>query len=220
MLRDFHGAVHQIKPDEAIVVTTKGFTREAKNFANDEGIKLAILREFEESDWEGRFKSFDLILETIELSTPIISYEAANELENKKLQIALEGIASTQKLSRPNEELYYDKTGNVLCTQSSKLYEILAQLEFEGDKEYSGNHVFDTTIYLNVNGHLIGMRALNYKFNTITIVHKSVINSGEKVALLLLDYLDGDDSKIIFDDDLTKWEFTENGEVIIAKNSN
>ena len=35
VVRDFFGAVHQIKPDEAIVVTTKGFTKGAVSFAHD-----------------------------------------------------------------------------------------------------------------------------------------------------------------------------------------
>ncbi|WP_411810512.1 restriction endonuclease [Bacillus safensis] len=42
VISNFHGAFHQIKPDEAIVVTTKGYTREAVNFADDENIKLTV----------------------------------------------------------------------------------------------------------------------------------------------------------------------------------
>ncbi|AHF11443.1 MULTISPECIES: restriction endonuclease [Dehalobacter] len=56
IIRDFYGAVAQIKPDDAIVVTTKGFTKGAVKFAKDENIKLAILKEFNEEDWEGRLR--------------------------------------------------------------------------------------------------------------------------------------------------------------------
>ncbi|MCZ2258263.1 restriction endonuclease [Sporosarcina sp. G11-34] len=51
---DFFGAVSQINPDEAFVVTTKGYTKGARSFAEDEGIKLAMLRGFKEQDCEGK----------------------------------------------------------------------------------------------------------------------------------------------------------------------
>jgi predicted helicase len=54
IVRDFFGAVNQIKPDEAYVVTTVGFTKGAVDFASDEGIKLHILRSILKSDLNGR----------------------------------------------------------------------------------------------------------------------------------------------------------------------
>jgi hypothetical protein len=60
VVRDFWGVVDDIKPDEAIIITCNDFTSEALKFAKSKGIKLAILREFKEEDWEGRIKTIEI----------------------------------------------------------------------------------------------------------------------------------------------------------------
>ena len=54
IVRDFWGVVDDIHPDEAWVITCNDFTREAKKYAKGKGIKLATLRVFADSDWQGR----------------------------------------------------------------------------------------------------------------------------------------------------------------------
>lgn len=76
IIRDFYGAVSQIKPDDAIVVTTRGFTSGAVKFAKDENIKLAILKEFSEEDWKGRLRRLVINMRMIFMDTPhITSYQ-------------------------------------------------------------------------------------------------------------------------------------------------
>jgi len=62
VIRDFRSVVEDTKPDEAFVVTCNGFTAPAKSYAKAKGIKLAVLRAFEEEDWEGYFRSVSLQL--------------------------------------------------------------------------------------------------------------------------------------------------------------
>ena len=57
IVRSFFGAVEDISPDEAYILTCNGFTRDAEKFAAAKNIKLALLREFRDSDWEGRIKT-------------------------------------------------------------------------------------------------------------------------------------------------------------------
>lgn len=57
IIRDFFGVVEDTKPDEAIVLTCTGFTRDAKKYAQAKGIKIAVMRAFEDRDWEGRLKT-------------------------------------------------------------------------------------------------------------------------------------------------------------------
>jgi hypothetical protein len=57
VIRDFFGAVEDVKPNEAIVLTCTGFTQPAEKYAKAKGIKLAVMRAFEEADWEGRIRT-------------------------------------------------------------------------------------------------------------------------------------------------------------------
>src|SRR6202035_4335209 len=43
-VRDFYGVVHQLKPDQAWIVSVTGFSADAEKYARDEGIGLAVLR--------------------------------------------------------------------------------------------------------------------------------------------------------------------------------
>jgi restriction endonuclease len=52
-VRDFRSVVEDIQPDQAFVVTCTGYTAPARAYAKAKGIKLAVLRAFEQSDWEG-----------------------------------------------------------------------------------------------------------------------------------------------------------------------
>jgi hypothetical protein len=56
ILRDFRSVVEDTKADEAFVLTCTGYTKPARKYAKAKGIKLAIMRIFEEKDWEGRIK--------------------------------------------------------------------------------------------------------------------------------------------------------------------
>lgn len=54
VVRDFWGVVDDVHPHEAWVITCNRFTDEAKQYAKGKGVKLATLRVFANSDWEGR----------------------------------------------------------------------------------------------------------------------------------------------------------------------
>ena len=56
IIRNFWGAVEDIGPDEAFVVTTVGFTKPAIQYAEAKGIRLALLRPPEEEDWAGVYR--------------------------------------------------------------------------------------------------------------------------------------------------------------------
>lgn len=53
ILRDFRSVVEDTAPDEAIVLTCNGFTRDAQKYAKAKKIKLAILRDVTPDDLEG-----------------------------------------------------------------------------------------------------------------------------------------------------------------------
>jgi len=54
ILRDFRSVVEDTRADEAFVLTCTGYTKPARKYAKAKEIKLAVLRIFEDADWEGR----------------------------------------------------------------------------------------------------------------------------------------------------------------------
>jgi hypothetical protein len=91
VLRDFRSVLEDTGADEAFVVTCTGFTKQAQKYAKAKGIKLAVLRAFEEADWEGRVRrvvvnliiqpppqveAFDLALDHMEQTTFLADMEA------------------------------------------------------------------------------------------------------------------------------------------------
>jgi len=59
-VREFFGVWKDLGADDAWIVTCNNFTSGARKWAKAHGIKLAILREFRESDWEGHFRELGI----------------------------------------------------------------------------------------------------------------------------------------------------------------
>jgi Restriction endonuclease len=62
ILRNFRSVVEDTQADEAFVLTCTGYTKPALKYAKAKGIKLAVLRLFEDKDWEGRIKEVSVNL--------------------------------------------------------------------------------------------------------------------------------------------------------------
>jgi len=63
IVRDFFAVVEDVKPDQAVVLTTVGFTRGAVQYAEAKGIPLAILRRAQSCDLAGRVQRVHVALE-------------------------------------------------------------------------------------------------------------------------------------------------------------
>jgi hypothetical protein len=79
IVRDFFGVVEDLKPDQAFVVTTVGFTRDAIRYADAKGIRLAILRRAQPTDLEGRVQRVHVTLEMTGLHISKMEWEADPE---------------------------------------------------------------------------------------------------------------------------------------------
>lgn len=214
IVRDFFGAVHQIKPNEAFVVTTEGYTRGARTFADDEKIKLAILRGFKEEDWEGRIKALHIKGTVTFMNKPTLGWVAANEQELEKFRAIANGRNNKTQNTDTRETFFYDQAGNRQGNLQTVLQPILNRLPRDPDSPTSGRYEFDTIKYVKFAGELLGIRGFDYKFTSSQSVIESIIDQGSKVALLVFKILDEDFDQIIFDQDLDKWTFNDDGEVI------
>jgi Restriction endonuclease len=78
ILRDFRSVVEDTKADEAFVLTCTAYTQHAMKYAKAKGIKLAVLRAFEDKDWEGRIKQVIVNLH----------FQAPPRLERTEIELA------------------------------------------------------------------------------------------------------------------------------------
>ncbi|WP_154974821.1 restriction endonuclease [Priestia megaterium] len=216
IVRDFFGAISQIKPDEAFVVTTEGYTRVARSFAEEERIKLAILRKFNEEDWDGRIRkihiksSFKSIKERPQISWVAASQE---EIDNFRANANKNGVNSVQDTNTV-ETFFYDRHGEPQENLQSVLQPIFNKLPRNVDSPTTGYHEFESTKYVKMAGLLLGIKGFSYEFLSEEIVLEEILDAGKKIALLLFEVIDGTLDKVIFDQDLDNWTFNEDGEVV------
>lgn len=85
IVRDFWGVIDDVHPDEAIIVTCNGFTSEATKYAKSKGIKLAVLREFQPSDWEGRIQTICVTMHIMHITEPKVSMHLSSQQAVDKL---------------------------------------------------------------------------------------------------------------------------------------
>jgi hypothetical protein len=80
IVRNFRSVVEDTNADEAIIITCTGYTRDAQKYAKAKNIKLAVLRQAEDRDMEGRFKTvvINLMIETAKNYSTTLSMSQAN----------------------------------------------------------------------------------------------------------------------------------------------
>jgi hypothetical protein len=70
VVRNFSAVVADIDPDDAYIVTTERFTRDAVKFAKATGIQLAVLRPMRDEDWQSLVTRVSLTLRMTALIGP------------------------------------------------------------------------------------------------------------------------------------------------------
>lgn len=215
IIRDFYGAVAQIKPDDSIVVTTKGFTKGAVKFAKDESIKLAILKEFNEADWEGRLRRLVINMRMIFMDTPrITAWNIADPSRLDEVNAALGSNLGKKQETDTTETYFYNENGDKTETFQQVLFPIFNSFQRVAGQTTKGKYEFDKIRYIKLCGITVPVRGFDYEFNSHESVHTTVIDEGAKVATLLYKMLDGTIDTVIFDQQLEKWTFDEDGQVI------
>lgn len=214
VIRDFYGAVSQIKPDEAFVITTKGFTREAIHFAKDENIRLAILREAKDDDWEGLIRKININLICLFMDTPQISFVAFDEQEKDRIYELLKDHWGETQNIWTKDAYFYDEDFQPISNFQDMIAPIVNAAPREVGKVTKGRHEFGRKLFVKILSHFVAIKGFDYEFNSYAIERNIVVDDGGKVASLLLKILDNDHKMLFFEEDLEKWTFDEDGEVI------
>jgi Restriction endonuclease len=103
-VREFHSVLTDIGNINGIMVTKKGYQKGAKDFAEEYGIKLIILREPTDEDWKGRIRT---IVTTIEaLSFDIIEWKLELDLNWIKSNFPIEQLQNFEfKITGMNDKI-------------------------------------------------------------------------------------------------------------------
>lgn len=205
IIRDFWGVVDDVKPTEAWVVTCTGFTREAQKYARGKGIKLAILRVFQEKDWGDRFRTIEI---TGQLRIPT-EFQSHIRFKMKDKE-RLEAVSALKKTTGTKSSAV------VVILQDGTRYQINNYLEQKMNtgtpKEIQDNR-------FEVDAFEIGMR-IQYgdaepfdpdAMNVTYALHESepikiTITTANQIARLLLAPITEETDYVILDSDLK--EFT------------
>jgi hypothetical protein len=189
IVRSFATVVRDLKPDEAWIVTCMGFTRDAAKMAKHEGIKLVVLREFREQDWEGKVKRI------------IVNLQIKSDF-NHNVQFAagpgpgdLEALNSALQEFGPGGRLYDGKTGMILHQANEPSLDVADWLEqtrpsFDVLQKEPGQYTHSVSLQdarLTVGEHgTHPISAITVSYLVSSTGSEIVIDAGSKIATLLL----------------------------------
>lgn len=208
IVRDFFGAVNQIKPDEAYVVTTIGFTKGAVAFASDEGINLYILRDVLKADLDNRILKINLNIIIPSYDFKVMGLLIDDETEKEKL-----ASLRNQTIMVGNLPIN-DPQGKKVSSLFEEFDEIVKGYTDGKDRNLTEKLIVKPN-YIDFNGIKIDGIIIN--INITNDVIKDIIEP-KGIATLILQSLDGTIDKIIQSTDITKWTFNDEGKVV-NKNS-
>ena len=206
VIRNFYGVKADIKPDEAYIVTCNGFTKDAELYAKSKQIGLVILREFRESDWEGRLRQIDIHLNMVVPSQPRIHIEfkqddawqkIANDLQT--VGISLNGLWREQPVFFNTPEGRFQ--ANDFVERNMKFSASTPPGAVEHDVDVS-NITFEIA---NLGSVELKCFKISYE---IVYTEETIEIGANKIAILLWQGI-GSDNKVIWDDDLRRFKVDE-----------
>lgn len=214
--RDFKGVLIQLNPDVAFMVSSQGFTAPAEKYAAEEGIHLAVLRGFDEKDWEGRLRYINFEVRARSRGEPkITGWVWKDDDERTRAGRLLTGVVVDR---RPNTDqaFFYDESGSHEASFREILEPIFNHLQLNlGPNE--GTHSFERIRYIDVEGVRAAVKGFTYSVEGQESVEHFTVGPGARVAELIFRTLDGTIDQIMFDEDFRGWTFAPDGMVVLKK---
>jgi hypothetical protein len=215
LVRSFWGAVEDLGPDEAYMLTTERFTGPAERYAAAKGITLALLRPPRDEDWTGRARTVHIeIRMTVPVDGPKVQWMADAATPDALLAEVPGGMVETELLQLE------DAQGARRSAKQEIDEALAAPLGFEG--EWSGEHRFAEPTRLVVDNHEpIKVHGFRYRIKWGTMVDEVVVGDGigGLAAELVLKTLDGSIHRIFTNRQLQSWTFDPSGRVVPAEAS-
>jgi hypothetical protein len=213
VVRNFWAVADDTKPDDAIVLTCTGFTSQAAKYAKAKGMKLAVMRAFEEADWEGRFRCINVTLIALVNTNHQVSINVSGEGEKAKLDAAMKTLAGPN-VSRLDPMYVVRGTERVSIVQ---FVDAGLRRPVERKTLPSGKEVFEIKSdgwQIEITGYPpVDFASLYASFNTHQVPTEFAVES-KRIAELIVSGISGADI-IIFGDQLERRQIDpDSGEVI------
>ena len=209
IVRDFYGVVADLKPQEAWIVACKGFTKQAIQYAHAMGIKLGVLREFEDRDWDGRIRRIKIDFVLVDVSQPRVKLhlEGEQEVEGLKKDLSSHGIDLTGLGKTQPVYLHLPRCGDV---QLNDFVEERMKDTLERSEGPVKRGIETPGAAISVGGghrHPVDKVILEYEIRHIS---ETTTVGGDKIGRLLLQVVGGE-SVAIWEEDLEAYRFVEYG---------
>jgi hypothetical protein len=209
VVRNFWAVVEDLKPDEAFVVTTVGFSDNAIQYGTAKGLKLAVLRPPRDEDWEGLIRRVNLeLVITAQAGPPNVTWELHPDDHGK-----IEGAGYSQGMTDTHSLLLADADGGLrpfYPLLKEQLGEDYGKVPLGGTQEIGRLNRFSEPTWLHVSG-LEPLRVNAWKWSvrvassTETIAIEEGI--GGLAAELVLRTVDGSVHRMFTRDQLRSWTF-------------
>jgi len=216
-VRDFASVVRDLRPDEAMMVTTVGFTGPAKTYAGEQEIRLAILREFSDSDWEGRVRELRFVGR---FSAPsdlkITQWRTMDDDETRRVKPLLQAQGNWGEEIRfdAREEVFLDEHGQPETTLAEVIDPIYQKIQKDLKPGLnSGTAELDRLRHIRFGEVLVAVRAFEWEVELFGWTHTWTHSFADQIARLLMRTLDGKIDQAIFERDIVVWEFDNEGKV-------
>jgi Restriction endonuclease len=224
IVRDFNGVVVDGKPDEAWIISCNGYTKNARKYAKAFGIKLAICRDFRETDWEGRIRKigFTMIIPIV-MSLSIKRVYSPREDLGPKLNAAFlasipgppprDGQVSVDPYAIPITVNLDGARMPLGLFTNQKLLGYLAKSNTT-DGQHTETVPFDNLDF-DLGDAVVPVRALEVVY-TLRVMREETIVEAPGIALLLLLRDDANDV-VVFDTDIRSYAIDDLGNVVSSK---
>jgi hypothetical protein len=209
IVRGFFGAVEDIRPDDAFVISCTGFTAPAVKYSKAKGIQPVVLRMFEDADWEGRIKEVHVQINA--LLPPRINNVKFSLTETANKKLAKQALRHNihWPVITSKDQIFLLRAGDRLplferMTALGKAPEgaTLPHTEFVElpPSEYRLQIADETPVSFEV---------FRYEVDTPPIITSNIVVGNELEVLLMMKGYRGDDV-VIFDHHLKQLNFDEN----------
>jgi hypothetical protein len=209
--RNFFGVVEDLAPEESYIISCNGFTADSIRYCEAKGIRLAVLREFRDADWDGRVRRFVVDMRMLSAGEPTLALGLNTDADIEKLTGDLEAIGASGGAVWKHQDVSFVREG--VRTPA---------IEF-----IQRHRTYDRSTPDGLVEHDIDVEGLAIEVETrgpIPIAHlrlsyevlrggKRIIIGGDKIGVLLLQRL-GAAPRAIWDDELRRFRIADSGEIM------
>lgn len=191
-------------------VTTQGYRKGAKTYAEDRGVTLLVLREFRPEDWEGRIREIPVKMEMTFLIGPAAKLHPVVD-EGRRL--AAMGFTPPFIVDEA-DVVWADEF--IYAADGSPIEPILPALAAAGATTAVGTSTidFDPPRWVSFYGEHVGVHRLEWTIEEQTVQHRFVAGRGlGEPRLLVVDAVGADLDRALFQKHLERLSIAPDGEV-------